>query len=132
MSEALQVWWVLPVSVCIATIALSSGISGALFFSPFFLLAVGLEPAQAIGAGLTTELFGTSFGTLNYVRQGVVDYQTVRFLLMASTPAAIAGSFLAHSVEAGILQAVFGTVLILLATIVLYHATQKGKLTCPQ
>ena len=59
ISEALQLWWVLPVSVTIATVALSSGISGALFFSPFFLLVVGLPPAQAIGAGLLTELFGT-------------------------------------------------------------------------
>jgi uncharacterized membrane protein YfcA len=60
MSQPLEVWWVLPASICIATVALSSGISGALFFSPFFLLVVGLQPAQAIGAGLpeitTTQL----------------------------------------------------------------------------
>lgn len=127
MSQPLEVWWVLPASICIATVALSSGISGALFFSPFFLLVVGLQPAQAIGAGLTTELFGTSFGTLNYVRQRVVDYQTVRFLIMASIPAAVAGAFLAHSIEAGILQIVFGIALVALAIIVLYHSTQKGK-----
>lgn len=90
-SQALEMLWVLPVSVCIATLALSSGISGALFFSPFFLLVVGLQPAQAIGAGLMTELFGTIFGSLNYMRQRVIDFQTVRFLLMASVPAGIAG-----------------------------------------
>lgn len=125
-SQALEIWWVLPVSVCIATVALSSGISGALFFSPFFLLAVGLQPAQAIGAGLITELFGTSFGTINYVRQRVVDFRTVRFLLVASVPAGIAGAFLAHRVDAGILRIVFGTVLVLLAIIVLYHGTKKA------
>lgn len=126
-SQALQVWWVLPVSVGIATIALSSGVSGALFFSPFFLLIVGLQPAQAIGAGLTTELFGASFGTMNYMRQRVVDFRTVRFLLMAAIPAGVAGALLTHRVESGILQIVFGTVLVLLATIVLYHVTQRGK-----
>ena len=67
-SQVFSVWWVFPVSVAIATVALSTGVSGALFFSPFFLLVVGLHPAQAIGAGLMTELFGTSFGTLNYIR----------------------------------------------------------------
>lgn len=127
-SEALAIWWVLPVSICIATIALSSGISGALFFSPFFLLVVGLEPVQAIGAGLITELFGTSFGAFNYVRQGIVDFLTVRLLLLASIPAAIAGGFLAHHIDAGMLQIVFGTVLAILAIIVLYHTTQKTKL----
>jgi len=127
MSQALQVWWVLPASVGIATVALSSGISGALFFSPFFLLIVGLQPAQAIGAGLITELFGTSFGTVNYVRQRVVDFLAVRFLIMASIPAAVVGAFLANRIESGILQIVFGIALVLLATIVLYHSTQKGN-----
>ena len=127
ISQALQAWWVLPAAIAIATVALASGISGALFFSPFFLLIVGLQPAQAIGARLTTELFGTSFGTFNYVRQRVVDYKTVRFLLMASIPAAVAGAFLANRIEAAILQIVFGVVLAVLAIIVLYHSTQKGK-----
>lgn len=127
ISQALQVWWVLPAAIAIATIALASGISGALFFSPFFLMIVGLQPAQAIGAGLITELFGTSFGSFNYVRQRVVDYKTVRFLLMASIPAAVAGAFLANRIEAAILQIVFGVALAMLAIIVLYHSTQKGK-----
>ena len=127
ISQALQVWWVLPAAIAIATIALASGISGALFFSPFFLMIVGLQPAQAIGAGLITELFGTSFGSFNYVRQRVVDYKTVRFLLMASIPAAVAGALLANRIEAAILQIVFGVALAVLAIIVLYHSTQKGK-----
>ncbi len=127
-SQVLGVWWVFPVSMGIATIALASGISGALFFSPFFLLAVGLEPAQAIGAGLITELFGTSFGAFNYARQRVVDYKTVRFLLVAAVPAAVGGSFVAHRVEPSILQIVLGTALFVLAVVVLYHSTQKGNL----
>jgi len=131
MSQALDVWWVFPVSICIATIALSSGISGALFFSPFFLLVVGLEPAQAIGAGLMTELFGTGSGTFNYVRQRVVDFKTVRFLLIPAVPAALAGAFLAHRIDGGILQIIFGTALFVLAATILYHSTQKGRSPIP-
>lgn len=88
---------------------------------------VGLPPAQAIGAGLMTELFGTGFGSYNYVRQRVVDFETVRYLLMASIPAGIAGAFLANQIEPGILRIIFGVVLALLAVIVLYHSTQRGK-----
>ena len=117
----------MPVSVCIATVALASGISGALFFSPFFLLAVDLEPVEAIGAGLLTEIFGTSFGSYNYARQRVVDFSTARFLLMAAIPAAVGGAFLAHRIDSGVLQIVFGIALILLAAIVLYHSTRKGQ-----
>ncbi len=132
LSNALQIWWVLPVSIGIATVALSSGISGALFFSPFFLLIIGLEPAQAIGAGLMTELFGTAFGSYNYVRQGVVDFHTARRLLMASIPAGIVGAFSAHYIEPGVLQTIFGAALAFLALIVLYNSTQKTKLPISQ
>ena len=45
-------WWVFPAAVAFSTVALAAGVSGALFFSPFFLLVVGLAPPQAIGAGL--------------------------------------------------------------------------------
>lgn len=120
LSEALSVWWVYPFSVAVATLALSSGISGALFFAPFFLLVVGLTPAQAIGGGLMTELFGTFFGTMNYVRQRVVDFSLVKEMLVVSIPFAMAGSGLALAIDAGALQAVFGVALIILAAFMLW------------
>ena len=127
LSEVLSVWWVYPVSVSIATLALSSGISGALFFAPFFLLVVGLTPAQAIGGGLMTELFGTFFGTMNYVRQGVVDFTIVKALLIVTIPFAMAGSILALSIDAGALQAVFGGALIVLAAFMLWVNLRRTR-----
>ncbi len=128
LSAAVQIWWVFPVSLAFATVALSTGISGALFFSPFFLLVVGLSPAQAIGAGLMTELFGTSFGTVNYIRQRVVDYTTVFYLLMAAVPAGIAGALLANRIDASSLQVVFGLALIALALVMLWVTSRRGSL----
>jgi uncharacterized membrane protein YfcA len=81
-AQFLAHWWVFPASVLFALVALASGVSGALFFSPFFMLGVGLPPAQAIGAGLLTEVFGMGNGLANYVRQGVVDYATAKWLLL--------------------------------------------------
>ncbi|NIR79212.1 MAG: sulfite exporter TauE/SafE family protein, partial [Gemmatimonadetes bacterium] len=65
-------------AIVFATVAVGSGVSGALFFSPFFLLVVGLTPAQAIGAGLLTEMFGMGNGLRSYVVQRLVDYDTAR------------------------------------------------------
>ena len=59
LAEVLSLWWVYPAALCIATLAISTGISGALFFVPFFLLVVGVSPAEAIGGGLMTMIFGT-------------------------------------------------------------------------
>ena len=35
MERFLAHWWVFPASILFSTVALSSGVSGALFFSPF-------------------------------------------------------------------------------------------------
>ncbi len=99
--------------------AISSGISGALFFSPFFMLVVGLSPAQAVGAGLLTEVFGMGNGLRLYVRQKVVDYRTARGLLIAAVPAVVAGALIAHAMPGRTLKLVFGGGLIALSVLIL-------------
>jgi uncharacterized membrane protein YfcA len=61
-----EYWYLFPVSILIATIAISSGIGGAVFFSPLFMLGLQIDPYTAIGAGLITELFG-SFSALHWI-----------------------------------------------------------------
>jgi uncharacterized membrane protein YfcA len=119
IDDAMAVWWVFPVAVAVATLALSTGISGTLFFAPFFLLVVGLEPAQAIGAGLMTELFGTSFATYNYARQGVIDVAFAKVMLLVTVPLGMAGAAVALVIDAGSLQVIFGGAMMVLAVIVL-------------
>lgn len=122
VDQVARIWYVFPAAVLFSTIALSSGVSGALFFSPFFLLVVGLAPAQAVGAGLMTELAGTGFAAFNYLRQRVVDFKTARLLLIASVPAVVAGSFLSHLIDPEALRLVFGAVLFALALTMLLVA----------
>ena len=86
MPTLLELWWVFPAAIAFSTVAIASGVSGALFFSPFFLLVVGLSPAQAVGAGLLTEVFGMGNGLRSYVRQQVVDYATARWRLLGAVP----------------------------------------------
>lgn len=115
LEGALQLWWVFPVAIVFATVAVGSGVSGALFFSPFFLLVVGLSPAQAIGAGLMTEMFGMGNGLRSYVVQRLVDYDTAKWLLAGALPSVAAGAVLAHRVPGTALQLVFGVGLLVLA-----------------
>ena len=114
-------WWVFPAAIVFSTIALGAGVSGALFFSPFFMLVVGLAPAQAIGAGLLTEVFGMGNGLRSYVKQGVVDFATAKYLLIGSIPAIVVGSIAAHYVEPALLKLAFGAGLILLGGFLLYY-----------
>jgi uncharacterized membrane protein YfcA len=114
-------WWVFPASVVFSLVALASGVSGALFFSPFFILVVGLQPAQAIGAGLLTEVFGMGNGLLNYVRQRAVDYATAKWLLLGAVPAVVVGAFAAHAVPTTLLTIAFGVGLLLLGAFLVYY-----------
>ncbi|MFA9418420.1 sulfite exporter TauE/SafE family protein [Natrinema sp. HArc-T2] len=114
-------WWVFPASILFSLVALSSGVSGALFFSPFFMLVVGLSPSQAIGAGLLTEVFGMGNGLLNYVRQRTVDYATAKWLLLGAVPAVVVGAFAAHHVPTTLLTIAFGAGLLLLGSFLVYY-----------
>ena len=121
MDQFLAHWWVFPASIVFSTVALSSGVSGALFFSPFFMLVVGLTPSQAIGAGLLTEVFGMGNGLRSYVKQRVVDFQTAKWLLLGSIPAIVVGAFAAHYVDPGLLKLIFGAGLLLLGGFLVYY-----------
>ncbi|MFW6193534.1 MAG: sulfite exporter TauE/SafE family protein [Gemmatimonadota bacterium] len=127
MTDFLGLWWVFPSSVLFATVAVGAGVSGALFFSPFFMIVVGLSPAQAVGAGLLTESFGMGNGLRSYVRRGLVDYATARWLLVGAVPFALAGALVAHRVPDGVLRGVFGAGLVALASFLLL---QRAPETC--
>ena len=60
MPVTFELWYLFPASILIATIAMASGIGGAVFFSPLFMILLELEPSVAVGTALTTELFGFS------------------------------------------------------------------------
>jgi uncharacterized membrane protein YfcA len=105
---SLEFWYMLPVGVLIATIAMASGVGGATFFSPLFILALGLPPELAVGSGLVVEVFGFGSGVYAYVRRKLIDYRVGGMLLSATVPAAIAGVVVAHYVSADLLKVVLG------------------------
>ena len=127
LAEVLSLWWVYPAALCIATLAISTGISGALFFVPFFLLVVGVSPAEAIGGGLMTMIFGTASGTFSYVRQGVVDFTIVKSLLLVTVPFAMAGAVVSLMIDPDALRVLFGVMLFALAAFLLWSNLRRAR-----
>ena len=132
MAEVLSLWWVYPAALCIATLAISTGISGALFFVPFFLLVVGVSPAEAIGGGLMTMIFGTASGTSSYVRQGVVDFTIVKSLLLVTVPFAMAGAVVSLMIDPDALRVLFGVLLFALAAFLLWSNLRPARANTAQ
>ena len=111
----LQYWFMLPIAVLFATIAMASGVGGATFFSPFFMLALGLPPEVAIGTGLITEVFGFASGLYAYARKRLIDYRLGGALLVATIPAALLGTWGAGWIEPDFLKVILGVGLFVVA-----------------
>lgn len=101
---SLHYWYMLPVSILIATVAMASGVEGATFFSPLFILALGLPPHVAIGTGLITEVFGFASGLYAYTRKRFIDFRLGITLLMVTIPLALVGTWVSGHVEPDILK----------------------------
>ena len=110
----LDLWFLFPISIGIATIAMASGIGGAVFFSPIFLLWLKLEPTTAVGTALLTELFGFGSGVVAYIRARRIDYRLAANLLVFSIPGAVVGVLLADAVPPAVVKSIFGAGLLLL------------------
>jgi hypothetical protein len=104
----LQYWFMFPIAVLIATIAMASGVGGATFFSPLFILALGLPAEVAIGTGLITEVFGFASGVAAYARKRLIDYRLGVALLTATIPLALLGTWAAGWVDSEFLKVVLG------------------------
>lgn len=118
-------WFMFPVSICIATTAMLSGIGGAAFFMPIFLIVFPLlgpeyplaSPVAAIGVALLTETFGFSSGFVGYFRKQLIDFRVARALIVFAVPAGILGALLSHLTNPELLKLGYGVLMILLSYI---------------
>ncbi len=118
----LSFWWLFPVSIVIAATANGAGIGGATFFSPLFVIVLGLEPVIAIGAALLTEVFGFASGVIAHQRARAIDWLAVRRLVVVSVPLAVIGSLLAGFAPETLLKLLLGFGLLFIAiTFVRHH-----------
>lgn len=109
---SLELWYLFPVSIGVATLAMASGIGGAVFFSPIFLLWLELDPTVAIGTALITELFGFSSGLIAYVRAKLIDYRLGVQLLAFAVPGALLGVASADLFPAVVIKTIFAAGLV--------------------
>lgn len=108
MELTFEFWYMFPVAILFATTAMASGVEGATFFTPMFILALGVPPEIAIGTGLITEVFGFASGLTAYAHRRLIDYRLGLSLLIATIPMALIGTWVATLVPADLLKAILG------------------------
>lgn len=108
-------WFMLPIAVLFATVAMATGIGGAVMFTPFFLLALDLPAATAVAIGLFIEIFGFGSGIVGFARRALIRYDVATYLLGFTVPGAIIGAFLAHHIPGWTVKAALAVLLAVLA-----------------
>jgi len=112
---SVEFWYMLPLGIVVTTVGMASGVGGATFYAPLFILGLGLSPRLAIASGLVVEVFGFGSGVYAYVRRQLVDYTIGRAMLLATVPAALAGTILSHYIEGTVLKIMLGMGLLAVA-----------------
>jgi len=126
-------WFMFPVAMCVATLAMLSGIGGAALFTPIFVLVFPLlgpeypleSTVVAIGTALLTETFGFTSGFIGYYRKRLIDFAIVFKYLRIAAPVAIVGAFLAHLVPGGLL--IIGYAVLVLGLAVVHIVVQHEE-----
>lgn len=112
-----EYWFMFPVSVCIATVAMATGVGGAAMFTPFFFLVLDLPAAVAVGTGLFIEVFGFGSGLFGFARRRLIAYDVGVQLLCFTVPAAIAGAMVAGFVPDGVVMSFLAGLLVVLGAV---------------
>lgn len=119
-------WFMFPVCIVIANVAIFSGISGAAFLTPLFLIGFPLmgvprlTTVGAIGTALFLETSGFGMGVYRYMKMRLPDMPTVYELGAVTLPLGLLGAILAHHAPAQFLRIAYGFCMIAVAWL-LYH-----------
>jgi hypothetical protein len=118
----LTYWYLFPIAIAIAFLANGAGIGGATFFTPLFILVLGLEPQVAVGVALITEVFGFASGVSAHARARTIDWKVARMLAVVSVPAAVVGSLVAGFISPDLLKVILGLGLLAVAVAFIRHS----------
>ncbi|ADJ26198.1 protein of unknown function DUF81 [Dehalogenimonas lykanthroporepellens BL-DC-9] len=122
--ELLDYWFMFPVAVAIAAIAMFFGIGGAVLFSPFFALALSLRIDVAIALGLLIEVAGFGSGFIGFMRKKLVNFHLGTRLLPLTVLFAVVGAFVGKNLPPHILE--YGLAVLLLGLAVAFLRKESG------
>lgn len=125
-------WFMLPVCVGIASVAMFSGISGAAMLMPLFLIGfpvLDVPPigtVAAIGMSLFLETSGFGTGLYRYLRRGLVDTVAAQRLVVVSLPAGMLGAVIAQAAPTDALRLGYGVAMVGLAALLMREPSGHG------
>lgn len=130
----LQYWFMFPVAVGVATVAMLSGIGGAALFIPIFVVIFPLlgpqyplTTAAAIGAALMTQAFGFLSGFIAYYRKQLIDFHSALPFLIIAVPSALLGALALAALQHDdtLLKAAYALLMLVLSPLILRRTQHR-------
>lgn len=122
-------WYMFPVAIAVATVAMLTGVGGSKFFSPIFILLLRLDPQVAFGVALFTQSFGFLSGLVAYGTRQAIDYRMGIKVLLITLPVSLLAVYVSDLIPPVRLEQIFAIILIGLSLLVLgkHSARQSGE-----
>ena len=111
-----QFCFLFPVAVLIAILAISTGVSGANFWAPVYLLWLQLDPQLGFWLSLVSMLFGFSSGLVRNLQQGTINFFLFWTYLKVVLPSTVLGAVVARFVQPHWLFLVFAVFVFVYST----------------
>lgn len=114
-------WFMLPVCIVIASVAMFSGISGAAMLIPVFLIGFPLidvprlTTVEAVGTSLLLETSGFGTGVVRYLGMRLVDGATARRIIAVTLPLGALGAVAARHAPVQVLRIGYAVAMLALA-----------------
>lgn len=125
MIDFFNYWYLLPTGLVIATLYNSTGISGANFWTPVYILILGLDPLIGFWLSLVSMLFGSMGGLVAHTRHKTIRYFLVKRYIKMSIPFAIIGALSIQYVDLNLLILAFGVFAISYGFIIFYKSSMN-------
>ena len=115
-----ELWYLFPAGIVIAALATSSGISGANFWIPVYLIGLKVSPNTGFCLALFTMFFGFGSAVLKNMRSKTINWYLVNQYLKVCLPASLIGGYLSTMAPQGLLVAIFGIFVLAYGSYLLY------------
>jgi uncharacterized membrane protein YfcA len=66
-----------------------TGVGGGALMTPLLILVFGIRPTMAVGTDLTYATLTKTFGSVQYIRRGHVNFPYIRWLIVGSVPSSL-------------------------------------------
>lgn len=110
---------VIGMGVLVGVMSAMFGVGGGVVMVPFIVLVLGESQHVAEGTSLLVMIPTAFVGVVAHSRRGYVTFRTAAFVGMPGIAGALIGAWIAHQIDASVLQVYFGIFTVLVGIRVL-------------